>query len=74
MIRKILLFFPNLMYKLLEKITLRIVASHQGEVSIHGWTILSRQTVLGKNPNFNGLRVHGKGKVTFGDNLTIRCL
>ena len=69
MLRKILLFFPNILYKILEKITLSIVHSHQGEIAIHGWTILSRRTVLGKNPNFNGLHVYGKGKVVFGDNF-----
>ena len=69
MIRKVLLFFPNLWYKILEKRTLRIVHSHQGELSIHGWTHLTPQTVLGKNPNFNGFNVIGKGKVVFGDNF-----
>ncbi len=69
MLKKILLFFPNLWYKILEKRTLRIVASHQGEVHIHGWTHLTPQTVLGKNPNFNGLHVYGNGKVVFGDNF-----
>ena len=45
------------------------VQAHQGEVHIHGWTHLTPQTVLGKNPNFNGMHVYGKGKVVFGDNF-----
>jgi len=69
MIRKVLLFFSKPWYKILEKRTLRIVRSHQGEVHIHGWTHLTPQTVLGKNPNFNGFEVNGKGKVVFGDNF-----
>ena len=69
MLKKLLLFFPNLLYRILEKRTLKTVSSHQGEVSIHGWTHLTPQTILGKNPNFNGLEVSGKGKVVFGDNF-----
>ena len=69
MIKKILLFFPRIWHKLLEKRALRIVQSHQGEVHIHGWTHLTPQTILGKNPNFNGFNVIGKGKVVFGDNF-----
>lgn len=57
------------LYKILEKRTLKKVHAHQGEVHIHGWTHLTPQTVLGKNPNFNGMHVYGKGKVTFGDNF-----
>ena len=68
-LRKILMFFPNLFYKLLERWTLKKVQSHQGEVHIHGWTHLTPQTVLGKNPNFDGYNVIGKGKVVFGDNF-----
>lgn len=57
------------LYKILEKRTLKKVHAHQGEVHIHGWTHLTPQTVLGKNPNFNGMHVYGKGKVTFGNNF-----
>ena len=69
MIKKILLFLPKIWHKLLEKRALKVVHSHQGEVHIHGWTHLTSQTVLGKNPNFNGLVINGKGKVVFGDNF-----
>ena len=69
MIKKILLFFPKIWYKLLEKRALKVVHSHKGEVHIHGRTHLTPQTVLGKNPNFNGLIINGKGKVVFGDNF-----
>jgi len=68
-ISKIVLFFPKLWYKLLEKRILRKVRSHHGELSVHGWTHLTSNTVLGKNPNFNGLEITGKGKVVFGDNF-----
>lgn len=57
------------LYRILEKRTLKKVKAHQGVVHIHGWTHLTPQTVLGKNPNFNGMHVYGKGKVVFGDNF-----
>ena len=69
MIKKIVFFFQKRWHKLLERRALRIVQSHQGEVHIHGWTHLTPQTILGKNPNFNGLNIIGKGKVVFGDNF-----
>ncbi|WP_345868364.1 acyltransferase [Shewanella algae] len=36
---------------------------------INGKTILSQNTVLGKNCNFNGLIVRGNGAVNIGDNF-----
>lgn len=69
MIKKLVFFFLRIWHIILEKRALRIVQSHQGEVHIHGWTHLTHQTVLGKNPNFNGLNIIGKGKVVFGDNF-----
>jgi len=68
-LKKIVLFFPKIWYKVLEKRALRIVKAHEGEISIHGWTHLTPNTVLGKNPNFNGFEVTGNGKVSFGDNF-----
>ena len=59
----------KMLYRILEKRTLKKVQAHQGEVHIHGWTHLTPQTILGKNPNFNGMHVYGKGKVVFGDNF-----
>jgi len=35
----------------------------------NGYTKLSKNTVLGKNVNFNGLIVYGNGKCTIGDNF-----
>ena len=34
-----------------------------------GYTHLTKNTFLGKNVNFNGFKVLGKGKVTIGDNF-----
>lgn len=53
-----------------EKKALSLVLSHQNEVHINSKdVVLTRNTVLGKNPNFNGLKIRGHGRVTFGDNF-----
>jgi chloramphenicol O-acetyltransferase type B len=52
-----------------HRIVLAQVASHNNEISVGGPTRLSRNTYLGKNPNFNGLVVNGIGKVVIGDNF-----
>ena len=38
-------------------------------LKVNGPTIVNRQTRLGRNVNFNGLEVAGKGKVVIGDNF-----
>lgn len=36
---------------------------------INGLSIISKQTLLGKNCHFNGVRIYGKGNVKIGDNF-----
>jgi acetyltransferase-like isoleucine patch superfamily enzyme len=36
---------------------------------VNGPTLISKNTVLGKNVSFNGMQIGGKGKVTIGDNF-----
>jgi len=50
-------------------IELQKVASHKNELYIGGRTSLNQYTILGRNPNFNGMTVIGFGKVQFGDNF-----
>lgn len=52
-----------------QKRVLSTVKSHRGEVYIGGKTYLTRNVILGSNPNFNGMYVKGKGRVIFGDNF-----
>ncbi len=48
---------------------LKKVLQHQGELYIGGHTSLTKNTILGKNPSFNGMHILGSGQVTFGDNF-----
>lgn len=59
----------ELLYKLIGRILLTVVKSHHGEIHIHGKTLLTRNVVLGRNPNFCGMEIAGRGKVVFGDNF-----
>ena len=58
-----------LIRNLQQRIVLSQVASHMGEIFVGGFTRLSKNTYLGKNPSFNGLIINGIGKVVFGDNF-----
>ena len=58
-----------LINKFRSYIVLKYVKSHKGEVFVGGKTRLSRNTILNRNPNFNGMIVNGGGKVVFGDNF-----
>ena len=48
---------------------LRSCGSHKGEIFCGGKTILTANTFLGNNPNFNGIIVKGRESVYFGDNF-----
>jgi acetyltransferase-like isoleucine patch superfamily enzyme len=45
------------------------VLKHEGDLYIGGHTSLTKNTILGNNPNFNGMKILGFGQVTFGDNF-----
>jgi acetyltransferase-like isoleucine patch superfamily enzyme len=52
-----------------RNINLSRVKKHRGELFIGGPTLLSKNTILNANPNFNGMVIKGTGEVTFGDNF-----
>ena len=47
---------------------LKIVAKHVVEnCKVNNYCSFSQNTYVGNNCNFNGMQIHGSGKVTFGD-------
>lgn len=68
-IKLILRLYKKLIRIFREKMVLLTVKSHKSQVFIGGVTQLSRNTVLNKNPNFNGMKIKGSGIVTIGDNF-----
>lgn len=51
------------------KRNLKTIAGYKSVPHIHGRTMLSPKTYLGRNCHFNGMRILGGGKVTIGDNF-----
>jgi chloramphenicol O-acetyltransferase type B len=58
-----------LIRKIRQFIVLSQVGEHRNEIFIGGRTRLSKNTILGSNPSFNGMTINGVGKVVFGDNF-----
>ena len=69
MLRKILRLYKKIKYFPLKYWELRKVLKHKGQLYIGGPTSLTANTILGRNPNFNGMKIFGNGKVIFGDNF-----
>lgn len=44
-------------------------AEHVGPIIVNGRSAVTRNTYLGSNVNFNGIRITGGGKVKIGDNF-----
>jgi len=62
-------FFKKRLNRINGYFLLKHVKSHKNQIFIGGKTRLSRNTILGKNPNFNGMRIIGIGEVIIGDNF-----
>jgi len=45
------------------------VGSYHGPLTINGFTMLTKNTHLGRNTNFNGMTIQGGGRVDIGNNF-----
>lgn len=63
----------NKLFKLMKRLIftfyVKIKAKNYKKVIANRFTIVNKNTVLGKNVNFNGLVIYGNGNVTIGDNF-----
>jgi len=59
-------YFDRIIYTTIVKI---IVKSFQPPLRVNAKTIVTRNTTLGKNTNFNGMTIIGCGEVRIGDNF-----
>ena len=48
---------------------LKNVQSYKEPLKVNGYSYVNNNTILGKNINFNGMRIKGNGKVVIGDNF-----
>lgn len=74
--KRILIYFKSLPFRwrriYRQRKCLSVVKSHEGEIFVAGTgrgTTLTSNTILHKNPNFNGLTIKGGGRVEIGDNF-----
>ncbi|MGH2564820.1 MAG: acyltransferase [Ginsengibacter sp.] len=48
---------------------MQVDKSFHGKMRANGICKLTKNMVIGNNVNFNGIKIHGKGKITIGDNF-----
>lgn len=63
----------QIIIKLLGKIykikVLNNLKEYKEPLKVNGYSFVNQHTFLGKNVNFNGMKIKGNGKVTIGDNF-----
>jgi len=64
--KKLILKFLRNLYK---KKFLKGIKKYQEPLKVNGYSFANRNTFLGKNCNFNGMKIKGNGKVIIGDNF-----
>ncbi|RTR32527.1 acyltransferase [Shewanella atlantica] len=66
MFRKLYIKFKQAVF---SHFALLRIGSFLEKPKANSWTVLSKNTHLGRNVNFNGMRIYGGGKVIIGDNF-----
>ncbi|AFL82360.1 hypothetical protein Aeqsu_2919 [Aequorivita sublithincola DSM 14238] len=69
MISTLLNIYRNYKKKYYLNIILKKAKSYILPLKVNGVSYINENTYLGKNVNFNGMKIMGKGKVTIGDNF-----
>ncbi len=62
-------FIHNLKVKNYTRRVKNIVGSYGNDLKVNGKCVVTKNTYLGNNVNFNGIHIQGKGKVRIGDNF-----
>lgn len=69
LIKKIYSFLNSYRKNRYKKKVENISAKVGSDLRVNGPTIVSSNTYIGNNVNFNGMKIYGKGKVDIGDNF-----
>jgi len=64
--KKLILYLIKGFYK--NKV-LKTVKSYTEPLKVNGYSFVNKNTVLGKNCNFNGMKIKGCGEVSIGNNF-----
>lgn len=55
--------------KLYKQKVVKMAQSYKEPLRVNGYSFVNKNTILGKNCNFNGMKIKGNGKVAIGDNF-----
>lgn len=69
LINSIINYLKKLRKVYYKKIIIKKVIVFTEPLKVNGPSYINENTYLGKNVNFNGMKIIGKGKVTIGDNF-----
>jgi acetyltransferase-like isoleucine patch superfamily enzyme len=67
--RKLFRIFRRIQGWYYKRIVIHTVKEYHEPLKVNFKTSLNRNTYLGKNVNFNGMKIRGKGEVRIGDNF-----
>jgi acetyltransferase-like isoleucine patch superfamily enzyme len=67
--RKLYRIFRRIQGWYYKRIVIHTVKEYHEPLKVNFKTSLNRNTYLGKNVNFNGMKIRGKGEVRIGDNF-----
>jgi acetyltransferase-like isoleucine patch superfamily enzyme len=67
--RKLFRIFRKIQRWYYKRIVIHTVREYHEPLIVNFKTSLNRNTYLGKNVNFNGMKIRGKGEVRIGDNF-----
>ena len=59
----------SLVKQFYKKKFIKGVSKYEEPLKVNGYSFSNKNTFLGKNCNFNGMKIKGNGKVVFGDNF-----
>jgi chloramphenicol O-acetyltransferase type B len=59
----------KLLSKYYKKTIIKACKKYEEPLRVNGQSFVNQNTWLGKNVNFNGMKIRGGGKVTIGDNF-----
>ncbi len=62
-------FIRNLIRKFYKRKVLNNLKEYKEPLKVNSYSFVNQHTFLGKNVNFNGMKIKGNGKVTIGDNF-----
>lgn len=62
-------FLISLLRFYFKRKVIRTVKAYKEPLRVNKYSCVTENTILGKNVNFNGIKIKGKGKVVIGDNF-----